>query len=271
MCGLRGLRDHQFISVKQFKTIPDFLEKINTFTDRIKELYSRFEITFHKGNIHSIEYSFDILKTMLHICLVQYKVVHKNDGNYLKIISKHDVCNVFDYIEKNFISAREIEFDITPEITLPSPELLIVEKRQSAYCKNKKLFYEDLKKINLSKESHLLTELTVKNLLPYAIEIIVECGGQTLFTEILKPQVVTNILSKHISFIPYVKYQTMLVKIVNENLSYLSYHYGNILDIDATYVTDTTYLSDKILQLRILSDTINRDGINGEKKCYIVC
>lgn len=238
--GFNGIKDtHSVVSVKMLKASGDYLIKINRLSHEIKELFNSYEVNLSKRDkldemqIHSCEFAFDVLKSMLLSCNIPYKIIHKQDGNYLLLVTKNSIDNTFECIDK-YPSCSDIAYDIAIENYSYLNDLIVDSGSGSVL----KINNNEIKIINTEfpvdyttydetdlnniKNAHFIvnsdtTNINIINNSDSIIKSTFIIGGDIIWVDDLPPNSNTNIIKLHTILIPYLKYHSINIKFTSEN------------------------------------------------------
>ena len=187
--GFKNLCDYEHrVSAKMLKTNEeDFLAKINTYVDRIISLYSTSEINIRRtGNvITSVNFSLDILKTLLTLNDIKHITIRKKDTTYLRLLPHHSrLLTEINRVKSNnnSIEYNQLEYNITNKINATSDVTEFV-----------------IPNISILNKILDIISIKVKGICSYTFQI----GGHIIYTEdILVDGQHVETFSAHLDFLP---------------------------------------------------------------------
>lgn len=241
MCGSYGITDNMTeISVAKLKKIDNVIDNVFTLHEEITILYNKFDVDL-KNAKRTCESVMTILKNLLDSCHVVYKMIHKNDGNYLKLISRNEIISNYDTIYSKYKSYYECAYDklvIDCEQYDHDHDHEHIEKGQFTEMESIKGGIKYIKGYGISllnKEEYDILGIEITNPLDIKLKMELSIGGVSIFTKSLEEHETMDILSGTIKFIPDLKYMVVCLSLSSETLLGLSKESINNIKYKVTY------------------------------------
>ena len=215
ICGTYGITDTKSeLSVKILKNRDHILNDINSIKPDIKSHFSNFEV-----NLKTIKISYEsiltILKNMLDACNVCYRIIHRNDGNYMHLKNKDDIFENYNSIYSTYKGYHQCAYENLFEKfrDFKHDDIITCSGNFSELVdKNGKTFGYGIKDLNLIDYDFL--DIDINNVLNMPIDVELTINGQQLMSKTLNANSVNQFsLKSIIPFIPYLMYMRVEISI----------------------------------------------------------
>uniref|UniRef100_A0A6C0CCH3 Uncharacterized protein n=1 Tax=viral metagenome TaxID=1070528 RepID=A0A6C0CCH3_9ZZZZ len=162
--GIKSITDYQSkVSLDMIRKDITIIKNLNNLLSEIKQLFVVKDFNLHKTNdkIESVTQAFAILKKVLTICAIPFKIINEKKVNFVRLISDNFVLS--NYISKKMSDIGEFcDFDIVAAKSVLKEDKIDLDiKKRQIYLKD---FEDNILKTIEKKVSipiHLINNMTV--------------------------------------------------------------------------------------------------------------